>query len=489
MTDITGNPVQVGKPGAAPVATAAVAKREPVSANPYTAKRSSTGGGGGNAAPRGGRDSIGHCIPIGEMNPYLSRWCIQVRITNRNDKTYSNARGDGKLFSIDMLDESGEIRGTAFNEDADRLGAILEVGKVYKIRGGRLKLANRKYTAIDNQYEITFGRETMVEEVADADDIPQQVYNFVDFTTLEAMDKTNAYCDVLAVCQDIGELTSIVTKAQKTVSKREVTLMDKSRIVVRCTLWDKPAEDWDHEVGSIIAIKAARLSDYGGVSMSASAGSFEVNPDNEGAHDLKMWYEQEGKIGDVIKVTGAVGSGRGDRRIALHQIKDENIGMSPDGKPDYFITRGTISFIPNNGNMMYMACPSDSCNKKVFEEGDRKYRCEKCNKTFDTFSYRMIPRLSVLDSTGQAWFSVFTETAEQVFGSSCQEMGELKDSNEEAFNRKVTGSFFKSFMFKCRAKAETYQDETRVKVTGVMASAIDPVAESKYLIEQIKRYA
>jgi hypothetical protein len=66
-------------------------------------------------------------------------------------------------------------------------------------------------------------------------------------------------------------------------------------------------------------------------------------------------------------------------------------------------------------------------------------------------------------------------------------MGELKDSNEEAFYRKVTGSFFKSVMFKCRAKAETYQDES-VKVTGVMASAIDPVAESKYLIEQIKRY-
>ena len=100
----------------------------------------------------------------------------------------------------------------------------------------------------------------------------------------------------------------------------------------------------------------------------------------------------------------------------------------------------------------------------------------------------MIPRLSILDASGQTWVSVFSETAERIFGSSCQQMGELKDSNEDAFNKKVTGAFFKQFMFKCRAKSETYNDETRVKVVAMEAHPVDPIKECKYLIEQINRY-
>ena len=40
-----------------------------------------------------------------------------MRVTNKSDiRTWSNAIGDGKLFSMDMMDGTGEIRGTAFNK-------------------------------------------------------------------------------------------------------------------------------------------------------------------------------------------------------------------------------------------------------------------------------------------------------------------------------------------------------------------------------------
>ena len=35
------------------------------------------------------------------------------------------------------------------------------------------------------------------------------------------------------------------------------------------------------------------------------------------------------------------------------------------------------------------ACPSAECNKKVIEDGD-SYRCEKCNRTYPNFKYRLI---------------------------------------------------------------------------------------------------
>ena len=37
----------------------------------------------------------------------------------------------GNLFSVDLLDASGEIRGTFFKETADKVFPLLEEGKVY----------------------------------------------------------------------------------------------------------------------------------------------------------------------------------------------------------------------------------------------------------------------------------------------------------------------------------------------------------------------
>ncbi len=46
-------------------------------------------------------------------------------------RTWSNARGEGTLFSIDLLDEDGsEIRGTFFKADADKWHESLQEGLV-----------------------------------------------------------------------------------------------------------------------------------------------------------------------------------------------------------------------------------------------------------------------------------------------------------------------------------------------------------------------
>ena len=53
---------------------------------------------------------------------------MKVRVTNKTDiRTWSNAKGDGKLFSIDMMDETGEIRGTAFTAECDKFYHMIEV--------------------------------------------------------------------------------------------------------------------------------------------------------------------------------------------------------------------------------------------------------------------------------------------------------------------------------------------------------------------------
>ena len=59
------------------------------------------------------------------------RWTIKARVTQKSDiKTWSNQKGDGKLFSVTLMDETGEIKATAFNAVVDELFDKLQEGKV-----------------------------------------------------------------------------------------------------------------------------------------------------------------------------------------------------------------------------------------------------------------------------------------------------------------------------------------------------------------------
>ena len=71
--------------------------------------------------------------PIVSLTPYQNKWTIKARVTKKSDiRRWSNSRGEGHLFSMDLLDESGEIRATAFKNECDKFEPLAEVDKVIK---------------------------------------------------------------------------------------------------------------------------------------------------------------------------------------------------------------------------------------------------------------------------------------------------------------------------------------------------------------------
>jgi ssDNA-binding replication factor A large subunit len=59
------------------------------------------------------------------------RWTIRARVTYKSDvKEWSNARGNGKLFNVHFIDETGEIRATGFNDQVDAHYDKLKEGSV-----------------------------------------------------------------------------------------------------------------------------------------------------------------------------------------------------------------------------------------------------------------------------------------------------------------------------------------------------------------------
>lgn len=72
--------------------------------------------------------------------------------------------------------------------------------------------------------------------------------------------------------------------------------------------------------------------------------------------------------------------------VNIADVKEKKLGSE---QADYYQVKATVLLI-NSNNVLYKACPGDDCNKKVVDLENGSFRCEKCNKEYDRFKYRMI---------------------------------------------------------------------------------------------------
>ncbi|XP_077234828.1 replication protein A 70 kDa DNA-binding subunit A-like [Tasmannia lanceolata] len=455
-----------------------------------------------NRGPISKNEAPARIIPIAALNPYQGRWTIKARVTAKGElRRYNNPRGEGKVFSFDLLDsEGGEIRVTCFNAVADQFYDVIEIGKVYLISKGSLKQSQKNFNHLNNEWEIFLESTSTIQPCLEEDNsIPRQQFNFRPISDIEGMD-SNSMVDVIGMVSLINPSSTIMRKNGTETHKRTLQLKDMSGRSVELTLWGSfcNAEGQqlqvmcDSGVFPVVAVKAARVNDFNGKTIGTiSTSQLFINPDFPEAQRLMEWFDREGKNAISQSISRDASSmGRTDSRKTVSQIKDEELGRSE--KPDWITVKATVSFIKVE-NFCYTACPlmvgDRQCNKKVNNNGDGTWVCERCDQSVPECDYRYLLQLQIQDHTGLTWVTAFQESGEEIMGISAKDLYMLKyeEQDDVKFGEIIRKILFTQYLFKLKVKEETFSDEQRVKSTVVKAEKVNFSSESKFLLSSIDK--
>lgn len=456
---------------------------------------------------------------ICDLNLYHSRWTIQARVTDKSDvRTWSNAKGEGSLFSVSLLDESGmDIRATFFKEAVDRFHPMLHEGQVYTFSGGRLKVANARYNTCKSPNEITFDQNSEIHLSNNNNNIQKQAYDFVEsIASIESLvvdAEKPVLVDVLAFVQSIADPTVLISKKKgQEFTKCDVTVVDDSNAQISITLWNEQAEKASSlmPINELVAICRAKLSDFGG-GKSLSGALAVVLAKNEPViqqmpayNRLLTWYQQTGGKGPTKSLSGPAGGAFGgpalfSERKLISDIKTEELGYQTE-KGDFISFKATVTFLKRDkeGGAWYPACPNiePPCKSMckvtpTASSAGEMWSCERCNGTYDRCVRRWIFSAVLEDLSGSTWVTFFNETAEMLLdGKTADEIYLASDGTapSDAYDSAFAHAAFTDWIFKCRVKNELVNEELKRKTQVTSMHPINYVQESKDMIHYINQY-
>lgn len=507
MPERIGAPVDVAK---APPAAHSEHYSNAAATNPYGASPPAAAGrpSSTSSAPiyrTEGQSSTSHITPIAGLNLYSNRWTIKARLTSKSDiRTWRNAKGEGSLFSMELLDHSGtDIRATCFKEAVDKFYPMLQVGKVYTFTGGRLKVADLKWNTCKSNFEITFDQNSEIHLEDDSGDIQAMNYDFTyKIAQLEDLEN-NKFVDLIAICKSVGEPVHLISKKSgQELTKCDVILVDDSEAEICLTFWGEKAQKApsDYADNAVLAIRRARVSDYSGKSLSAG-DAIQVNPDIPEAQRLRDWWTRTGGNVATRSLTAASGGAGGkvdgfSERKAIASIKEDGLGFKGD-KADWITIKGTLTFLKKDkeGGAWYPACPNagEPCKNryKVSQTTDGQWFCDKCQGSFPDCLRRWIFSAVVQDDTASTWISFFNEQAEELLGATADEVYQKsygQGFDQDAYDSYFAKAIYSEWVIRCKIKNETLNDESRVKASAVSMVPVDYVKDSLDMLAAIEKF-
>lgn len=433
--------------------------------------------------------SFAQFTPISALTTFTKDFKILARITKLFDvKTFNGRNGEGKVFNINVMDHNNDqISMKFFNDAVDEHHHKLEQGKCYVFQKGSIRLADKRFSSLDAEYEISIYKNSIIEEFEDTKAIGSQVNEFSYIGDL-SLDKANTFVDIAAVVTEVMDPFSFTSKAGRDLVKRDVFIADQSDHSIKMTLWNEVAQE-NFSVGECLVLKRMKISDFNDqLSLGFDRQYSEIlrEPKINGmerVQDLQNWQSSSGALEGLKALSVGGPAKRSLPEAAFTTVEELNNEYNLDSgfKEEcvYQLMGRTAQFMCSEGSA-YPACSnSDRCKKKVREENNLWY-CMSCGSSSNTCVWRYTMHTKFTGTGGTFWATLFDDQAEKLLSTPASAFVQMPFEEQKQLTQKFELLEFKLTL---RAKMEEYNGEIKPRFSIL---SLVPFEESDLIAKMMK---
>ena len=438
-----------------------------------------------------------------QLTTFSRDFIIFVRVTKKSEiktfETRNNNMGSsqGKLFYFIVLDRDGnEMQCTCFNKAVDKFFDIIEEDQLYEIKGGYVKLNDKKYTRIKSDYKIVLDENSKITKKADNGIIKK---NNMTIIRIKDIPNMNLYSivDLCVVVLNVGE-KMIKNTRNGSQPLKKIVVGDVSKYKIEISLW-RVHSDTNVKFGDILLINNVKIGEYKGRTLTTfDETCIKINPPrtNEYVRELEEFIQKNDIKGEFLDLENNTEmktetKEESENYTSVH-IRDvlESLDEYEDVHNLSKVTAIVTQILHNEKNY-YLGCSDRNCKRKLKLEGDsEEYICPNCRRSTKTPTYYYTLSLRVKDASTEYWIDIFGKTAESIMKCTAEEYKNILESGDEEKLKQLTHNVeFKVFNFWVKPKMQTYNTVSKKKLYAYKIEPYNERVEAhklvKYLLKDI----
>lgn len=394
-------------------------------------------------------------------------------------------KGSGCLFSFVIMDREGtEMQVTAFNKACEKNYDLVKENHIYEIKGGYVKINDRKFTSVKSDYKLILDDNSKVEEREDDGSIKEHCFNFVKLDELSKYPVYTTVDVVVYVLSAPDKITKPTKNGEQTM--RRIIVADDSSHKIEMTLWRTYA-DLPISEGQIIACKNIKIGEFQGKNLSSvDDTTILIEPNSKEATDIRYFCTSfKGNYETIGSATGNSDNQSSNKNICyIKEILGSLDNLSDDKIPVSKV-KGTVCLINHTERNFYAGCAEVNCKKKLVQEG-YKWSCMTCGKDAEKPTYYYTLSLRVKDGSAEQWVDLFGNVGEKIFKVPCEVYKNyIAEGNTEKLNEINSRIEFTSFLFVVKPKLQVYNSIAKKKLNVYSVEEIKLKEESTRLINRL----
>jgi hypothetical protein len=428
-------------------------------------------------------------LPLYALSSFSKDFTIVVKIICKNSmKHFTNNKGDGCLFRFIMMDNEGtEMECTAFNIAAKKVYELLQKDKVYSIKGAYIKINDKKFSSMKNDYKMILEDNVEIKEIINDFSIDESnfKFSFVKISEIESLNP-NESIEVIGKVIEVSETREVSTK-NGAINLKKLKIADTSEMAIEVSCWRQHA-DQEFSKGEILIFKNIKISNYNNTKTLNTIENTSILRDLHLPERAELEVFFNNKPNDAsFKIIGGDGKGIGDISFLSEVLSALDGNISHDNTP-LFKVKATVSSFMNYEKNYYLGC--SECSKKIIDESNfDQIKCQSCNKVHGNRNYIYALSIRIKDSKSEEFIDIFGGLAEKLTNMKCNDYMELVESQDEIKLGQLKSEIeYKQFYFLVKPKIQVFNNVARKKIVTLKIEPVDSSVESKRLIGLISQY-